>query len=221
MVFALPASAHMFHVCLQTKTLPHHRLRRALPGATFRGLWAPLSPFRPYAYGSTRSTAMALRLGCASFVLFLVEAVVAQQTLSAIAVMVAVVVWGRPIFVSGWTAWIMRNWKRPTPARSLCLFVVGMASMRDSGMSSLAHNQISWLVAVACHWQAYWVQSVQLLRHRSQNSPKAGQYASHDCTDAPCCWPQLAHRAGSRSQGAPVPHHLTCPQSQGVHAFRL
>ena len=62
-----------------------------------------------------------------------------------------------------WTAWIMRNWKRPTSARSLCLLVVGMASMRDSGMSSLAHNQSSWLVAVACHWQAYGVKSVQLL----------------------------------------------------------
>ena len=40
-----------------------------------------------------------------------------------------------------WTAWIMRNWKRPTSARSLCLSVVGMASIRDSGMSNLAHSR--------------------------------------------------------------------------------
>ena len=51
-------------------------------------------------------------------------------------------------------AWIMRNWKRPTSARSLCLSVLGMASMRDSGISNLGHNQISWLVAVDRHWGA-------------------------------------------------------------------
>ena len=39
-----------------------------------------------------------------------------------------------------WTAGIMRNWKRPTCARSLCLSVLGMASMRDNGISNLAHN---------------------------------------------------------------------------------
>ena len=84
-----------------------------------------------------------------------------------------------------WTAWIMQNWKRPTSARSLCLSVLGMTSMRDRGISNLAHNKSSLLVAVVRHWQAWWVQSVQLLRHRSQNSPQAGQYASLDCTDAP------------------------------------
>ena len=106
---------------------------------------------------------------------------------------------------------MMRDWKRPTSARSLCLSVVGMAWMRDSGMSSQAHNQSSLLVAGFGHWQAYWVGSVQLLRHTFQNSPQAGPYASRDSTDAPCSWPHLAHRTGSRSQGAPVPYHLTCP----------
>ena len=52
-----------------------------------------------------------------------------------------------------WTACIMRNWKRPTSARSLCLSVLGMVSMRDGGISNLAHSQSSWLVAVVCHWQ--------------------------------------------------------------------
>ena len=59
-MFVIRASVRLFHVCLQTKTLSHHRLRRVLPGATVRGLWAPLSPFLPYVYGSGRNTTLAL-----------------------------------------------------------------------------------------------------------------------------------------------------------------
>ena len=99
--FSLRRLACSMHVCLQTKTQPHHRLWCALPRATVRGLWAWLLPFLPYVYGSGCNTAMALRLGCVGFVQFLVEAVVAQPTLSTIGVMAAVVVWGRPISVLG------------------------------------------------------------------------------------------------------------------------
>ena len=66
-------------------------------------------------------------------------------------------------------------------------------------MSSLAQSESLRLMAVFCHWQACWAQSVQLLCHRSQDSPQAGQYGSLDCTGAPCCWPNLEDNVGDRS----------------------
>ena len=77
--------------------------------------------------------------------------------------------------LSVWTDCIMRNWNTPTSVRSLCRSAVGMASTRDSGMSSLTHSHSSWLSAACSHWCVYGVQSVQLLRHRSQKSLQAGQ----------------------------------------------
>ena len=77
--------------------------------------------------------------------------------------------------LSVWTDCIMRNWNGPTSVRSLCRSAVGMASTKDSGMSSLTQSHSSWLSAACSHWCVYGAQSVHLLRHRSQKSLQAGQ----------------------------------------------
>ena len=112
-----------------------------------------MSSFLSYAYGSGQSTAVALWLGGVGAV-SCGGSGCAANLVSHRGDGGCCGVGSANFRLRVWTAWIMRNWKRPTSARNLCLSVLGMVSMRDSGIGNLAHNQSSWLVAVVCHWQA-------------------------------------------------------------------
>ena len=107
-----------------------------------------------------------------------------------------------------WTAWIMRNWKRPTSARSLCLSMGGMASIRDSGMSSLAHSRSSRLVAVFCHWRACWVHSAYVIFVLTQEGQRARVL------------PFLTLYPGSLSPDPPHAGHGISPDRMNFHLRR-